>query len=163
MMTTHVDRLRIILPLACILAIAGCNDSPTDAGNAKYGDIEQAVHEKINDFRISKGLPALTFNATIAAQARAHSADMAAGRLALGHDGFSDRIAAIARTIAVSSSAENVAFNVGFADPASEAVAGWLASPGHLANIEGDFELTGIGVDKSSTGEYYFTQIFVKR
>jgi uncharacterized protein YkwD len=59
--------------------------------------------------------------------------------------------------------AENVGFNVGYANPASKAVEDWLHSPGHLNNIKGDFELTGIGVAKNKRGKYYFTQIFLKR
>jgi len=42
-------------------------------------------------------------------------------------------------------------------------VQGWLKSPGHRKNIKGDFDVTGIGVSKNAQGDYYFTQIFIKR
>jgi len=45
--------------------------------------------------------------------------------------------------------AENVGYNMGYANPASEVVKVWLHSPEPLKNIKGDFELTGIGVAKN--------------
>jgi uncharacterized protein YkwD len=45
---------------------------------------------------------------------------------------------------------------------AKEVVEGWLNSPGHKRNIEGDFTLTGIGVAKNNKGIIYYTQIFTK-
>jgi uncharacterized protein YkwD len=56
-----------------------------------------------------------------------------------------------------------VAFNQGHRDPAAVAVQGWLESPGHRENIEGPYELTGVGVASNAKGEVYFTQIFVGR
>ena len=38
---------------------------------------------------------------------------------------------------------------------------GWLQSPGHRRNIEGDFDLTGIGIVRVAAGTYFFTQLFV--
>ena len=35
-----------------------------------------------------------------------------------------------------------------------------MASPGHRKNIEGHFDMTGIGVTKSSDGTIFFTQMF---
>jgi uncharacterized protein YkwD len=43
---------------------------------------------------------------------------------------------------------------------AREVVNGWLKSPGHKKNIEGNFVLTGIGYARSKKGDIYFTQIF---
>jgi uncharacterized protein YkwD len=43
---------------------------------------------------------------------------------------------------------------------AREVVDGWLKSPGHKRNIEGDFTLTGIGIASDKQGNIYFTQIF---
>jgi len=166
MSSPHVVRsLRAALLLACVaMLVHGCQENtPVDAGGALYGDIEQSAHQQINNYRASRGLPPLIFNATIAAQARAHSRDMAQGRVPFSHNGFDARIAEIQKTIVVKSAAENVAFNNGFNDPATEAVRGWLNSAGHLENIEDDYDLTGIGVDKNGAGDYYFTQIFVKR
>jgi uncharacterized protein YkwD len=86
---------------------------------------------------------------------------MASGAVAFGHTGFQTRIQTLAQTISFNSAAENVAANWGSSDPAATAVSGWLNSAGHLANIAGNYRLTGIGVAKSSSGQVYLTQIFL--
>jgi uncharacterized protein YkwD len=86
---------------------------------------------------------------------------MASGAVAFSHDGFSERVQAIALVIPYSGAAENVAYNQGHSDPATKAVEGWLKSTGHLANIKGNYNRTGIGIAKNAKGEYYFTQIFI--
>jgi uncharacterized protein YkwD len=58
---------------------------------------------------------------------------------------------------------ENLAFMKGYPDPVSVAVKGWINSPGHQKNMVGDYNLTGIGIAKNNAGEYYFTQLFVKK
>lgn len=125
--------------------------------------VEQATFTKINQYRASKGLPPLTTNAKITEQARAHSQAMASGRVPFSHNGFDQRVKAIATVVAYSGAAENVAYNQGYTDPASQAVQGWIKSTGHRTNIEGRYDLTGIGVAKNAKGEYYFTQIFIRR
>ncbi|CAL1157815.1 unnamed protein product [Cladocopium goreaui] len=39
---------------------------------------------------------------------------------------------------------------------------GWIKSPGHRKNLEGAFDLCGIGVAQASTGEFFFTQLFAR-
>lgn len=124
--------------------------------------LERTVFQKINQYRQSQGLAALSRNSTITTQARKHSQNMANTRQ-LSHNGFEGRVQVIGQTFQWRGAAENVAYNAGFSNPAAQAVNGWLKSPGHLQNIVGDFNLTGIGVAKNSQGEYYFTQIFIKR
>lgn len=125
--------------------------------------IEQAIHTQINDYRTKKGLLKLTLDERISNIARTHSQNMANGTVPFGHNGFSDRVKVIATMIPYSSAAENVAYNMGYSDPATKAVQGWLNSTGHRQNIEGNYNLTGIGVAKNAKGEYYFTQIFIRR
>ncbi|RJP80898.1 MAG: CAP domain-containing protein [Desulfobacteraceae bacterium] len=137
----------------------GENDSET---RDELHDMEQEVHLQINEYRQSQFLSTLRWSETIADYCRTHSLDMAAGRVAFGHSGFETRIEGIGQTLFYESAAENVAYN-NYADPASTAVQGWLMSPGHLANIQGDFDLTGIGVAMSDDGLYYFTQIFIRQ
>ncbi|MCW5314250.1 CAP domain-containing protein [Nostoc sp. KVJ3] len=122
--------------------------------------LEQSVFTQINNYRTSQGLPKLTRNIAIDNQARIHSQDMASGKVPFGHTGFLDRINAIG--IPYRAAGENVAYNQGYSDPATIAVQGWLKSPGHLANIRGNYEKTGIGVATNSRGAIYFTQIFLR-
>lgn len=122
--------------------------------------IEKAVYDQVNQYRASKGLPPLTANTPMSEQARIHSQNMANGRLPFGHQGFQQRVTAVA--IPYSSAAENVAYNQGYSDPATQAVQGWIKSTGHRQNMEGNFNLTGIGVATNAKGQYYFTQMFIR-
>lgn len=86
---------------------------------------------------------------------------MAQDVVKFSHQGFANRIKALEDDIS-SQAAENVAQNMGYNDPASQAVAGWIESEGHRQNIVGNYNLTGVGVAKNQQGEYYFTQIFIR-
>ena len=56
---------------------------------------------------------------------------------------------------------ENIA--AGQAFPAKEAVATWMNSEGHKANIlNKDYEYIGIGMARNAKGEYYYTQVFAR-
>lgn len=115
----------------------------------------------INEHRTGMGLNALTMNDIISKEAETHSRNMASGKVPFSHDGFDERTERIRRQIKpVYAWAENVAFG---ATTAKEAVEMWLGSPGHRKNIEGGYNLTGIGIAKSSDGSLYFTQIFINK
>ncbi|MEH2063284.1 MAG: CAP domain-containing protein [Nostoc sp.] len=130
------------------------------ASNIDTATLEQSIFNQINNYRASQGLPALTRNSAIDNQVRIHSQNMANRTVPFGHNGFAQRV--IATGISYKAAGENVAFNQGYSDPATVAVQGWLKSPGHLANIRGNYNKTGIGVAKNSQGEIYFTQMFIR-
>ena len=132
------------------------------AASPSMATLEQSVFQKINQYRQQKGLSSLTLNSTITQQARQHSQSMAKSRI-LSHDGFDIRVKTIGTPIPYRAAAENVAYNMGFSDPVGQAVNGWINSAGHLRNIMGNYDLTGIGVAKNSQNEFYFTQIFIKQ
>jgi uncharacterized protein YkwD len=133
------------------------------SNSSPFGTLEQSVHQQVNQYRKSRNLQPLSLDARISEQARIHSQAMANGRVPFSHDGFEGRVGAIAKVIRYRAAAENVAYNQGYSNPDEQAVKGWLKSPGHLKNIQGDYDLTGIGVSKNAKGEYYFTQVFIKR
>lgn len=126
----------------------------------KLSALETSVFQKINQYRVSKGLGKLKLNNKISQQARIHSQNMAHWRVPFSHDGFKERVNAI--PLVYASAAENLAFNQGYPDPAVEAMSGWIKSPSHLKNIEGNYDLTGIGVAANADGEVYLTQIFLR-
>lgn len=152
--------LRAIQPSK--LQLTAASASRRRASAPTVASLERSVFQQINQYRQQQGLAALRTNRTITQQARQHSQTMANSGV-LSHDGFDGRVATIGRTIRYRSAAENVAYNVGFNNPTAQAVTGWLNSPGHLENIVGNFNLTGIGAARNSRGEYYFTQIFIQR
>jgi uncharacterized protein YkwD len=128
---------------------------------APSGSMEASILANINAHRRSLGLSSLQMIDAANQQAYNHSMNMATGKTAFGHDGFSQRVNNIIAVIGrVSSSAENVAYG---SRTASEVVKGWLNSPPHKKNIEGNYNLTGIGVYANRQGTLYFTQLFVKQ
>jgi Uncharacterized protein with SCP/PR1 domains len=84
-------RALFALPL---VALPACLD--TDGGsddNAEFvaNDMELALHDLVNDHRLSIGLEPLEFDGGFGALAREHSTAMAAGAVEFGHDGFDAR------------------------------------------------------------------------
>ncbi|MEG4851897.1 CAP domain-containing protein [Microcoleus sp. B5-D4] len=132
----------------------------TNVASSAITDLEKAVNQQINQYRASKKLPPLSIDQRITQIARIHSENMANGKVNFSHDGFEGRAKAI--TIPYQSVAENLAYNFGYSDPVRNAVEGWIKSDGHRKNMEGQFNVTGIGVAKNAKGEYYFTQLFVR-
>jgi uncharacterized protein YkwD len=115
----------------------------------------------VNRHRRAIGLPDLQMLTVASAEAARHSANMAAKRTPFGHAGFESRVSAISRSLgSVSAAAENVADGK---LTAQEVVDGWLHSPAHKKNIEGNYTLTGIGLATDAGGIMYFTQIFVHK
>ena len=130
--------------------------APANANTSMSAEILRYV----NEYRQSKHLKPLQANSFISSVALDHSRNMLSGKTAFGHDGFKDRIERIRKKLGpIHVAAENVASGpMG----AREVVDGWLHSPGHRRNIEGDFRLTGIGLAYGRRGMIYFTQIFTK-
>lgn len=148
-----------IIIASLLLLSASCKtlfkDQPLD-------EIEQSLFQLVNAYRTSKGLNSLKWDETVARECRAHSQTMADDPTLFGHDGFELRIENIGRVLEVSQAGENIAFNQGYQDPAQITCDTWIDSASHRSNLEGDFDLTGVGVKKSSDDIYYFTQIFIK-
>ena len=87
---------------------------------------------------------------------------MAVGMVVVGHEGFDSRVAALLEVMSFSVAGENVAFVTGYTDPAILAVNEWLNTDEHRANIESDYDLTGVGVSRNQSGDYYITQIYIR-
>ena len=119
-----------------------------------------AIHLGINDARAELGLPRLEPKADLDVFAGLHSRDLMTFGLH-GHEGsdgrgFPERFQDAA--LPCRAAAENVASAAGLWDPAIF-VEGWLDSPGHRANIEGDWQYSGVGVAIRGR-EIRLTQVF---
>lgn len=127
-------------------------------------DLSQAEMEKdilyyVNQHREEIGKAPLKLASIITEEAIDHSKDMAKHRVNFGHDGFEDRVAIINRKLKpYHAVGENVAYGQ---LSAQKVVQLWLRSAGHRKNIEGDYNLTGIGISQSKDGTIYYTQMFI--
>jgi uncharacterized protein YkwD len=153
---TYICRLLLVF---LILLSASCKEIFQDKPVA---EIEQSLYHLVNSYRSAQGLNQLQWDETIARECRAHSQTMANDPTLFSHEGFEDRVANIGRALEITQAGENIAFNEGYGDPAQVTYDTWIKSASHRQNLEGDYNLTGIGVKKSSDGIYFFTQIFIK-
>lgn len=124
---------------------------------AKADQMASQILQYVNEDRIQQGLAVLEMNSMESSLAAQHSQDIAVGKVKFGHDGFNSRAKAIQKSLGSVEIGENVAEGP---MTAREVVDGWLQSPGHKRNIEGNFTHTGIGYATDKKGIIYFTQIF---
>lgn len=151
------------LPFFVLLACVSAGSSPTvRTPGDELGALERDVARLVNEHRAARHLDTLTLDTAVASIARAHSVAMAQGRVPLGHDGFAERAKRVEAFLAFKEIAENVALNdYTGTRTVRVAVDGWLRSPHHRENIEGAFDITGVGIARSRDGTFYFTQLFV--
>lgn len=139
----------------------GDNDSGSGTDTSTTKSWTEEFVDLVNAHRSSIGLRTLIHNDGMADIARGHSEDMASGRVAFGHTGFSARCSE-ARSVLGGGNwcAENVA--AGQKTPQA-AFTSWMNSSGHRANIESSKAThMGFGYAKNSSGKYYWTQIFLQ-
>ena len=146
-----------------LLLAAGCSAPHQQIAprTDELRQMERRTHDLINEYRASHGLKRLLWSDVIRDRALKHSERMASNRVHFSHTGFEDRTKEIATRIQLRASSENIGVNWGYKDPVTIFVDGWIKSPGHLENIVGQYDLTGVGIAKSQDGSYYATQIFV--
>lgn len=121
-------------------------------------NISSDVLKYTNDYRKSKGLPALTMKTDLNALAQKHSENMAKGKTAFGHSGYDQRASKVKKMYNTCDVAENVAYG---ASNAKEAVTLWKNSSGHRKNMLGKYKYVGIGTAKNSRGILYYTVLYV--
>ncbi|MTI31448.1 CAP domain-containing protein, partial [Xanthovirga aplysinae] len=137
----------------------GSDDGSDDGSGGTFTAVELEIHDLVNEHRKSLGKEALTLNTIIYEEAKAHTEYMVAvGQMS--HDNFDDRANRLMNQVGGNAIAENVAK---FYSTPEQVVNGWLNSPGHKKNIEGDYNLTGIAAIKDGSGRYYYTQIFLRK
>jgi len=151
--------IRVYLILVATILFSSIGQIFSQAnGEESFSEMEAQILKLVNEHRKSIGLNELQYNKFIHAEALNHSKNMANEVVPFSHDGFDGRYERLIKKIGGSSMAENVAN--GQSD-AESVVASWLESTGHKQNIEGNYNLTGIGIARGKDGELFFTQIFL--
>ncbi len=142
------------------------SEAPTAEQAAGLSLQESAILQRVNAERARSGLKPLKLSARAAVVARGHSFDMAL-RHYFSHTspegiGPAERLRGEGFTF--TAAAENI-YADDYADLehlAERALAGWLKSAEHRANLLSDkFTETGIGVARSDDGKTYVTQDFI--
>ena len=119
--------------------------------------VETEFMAVLNSERATLGKSPLTINTSLSTAAYLHSKDMAEqnyfNHTSLDGRTFDQRIAAAGYSN-YSSLAENIAYASGVPD-AAKVYNMWKNSPGHYANMMGDFSDAGLGVYSKSGVTYY--------
>jgi uncharacterized protein YkwD len=124
-----MPRTRIIVALAAALALLAAA-APASATTLRQN--ERTILAELNKARTARGLVPLKVDPRLQTAARAHSVDMLR-RDYFSHAGFGARMS---RSGAAGPAfAENLYWGTGPHAYARRVVAGWLASPGHRANL----------------------------
>lgn len=139
------------------LFVLGCGDPGvplTPVPNPTPASITQQLLDAHNKFRADNGKPPLKLNAKLQAAADSHSQRMANVRR-MAHYGIGDgypwdRVTAAGYNYG--SVGENVAWNQ---SSVTEVMGSWQGSPGHRANILGDFTDFGGAVITLNGGPYW--------
>jgi uncharacterized protein YkwD len=135
---------------------------PAPSPPPDLSQIERKVEMSVNAHRESTGRRRFRSDATVAEIARGHSSDMATGKVGFGHHGLKDRIEQLQKHFEIAGAAENVSRQQREEGRAAAAVNSWLESRIHLKNIDGNYDLSGVGAAVSKDGTVFITQIFVK-
>jgi len=148
--------------LSLLFLTAGVASAIAQKTNTSYENMATEVLHRINKHRADIGLKPLVMNSVISRIAAEHSTNMGQKKTPFGHDGMNERVTRAGKELKISYSrwGENVANGQ---KDAADVVAMWLESKGHRENIEGDYNLTGIGIAKGKNGSLFFTQIFIKK
>lgn len=162
-----VSTLLPFMAIAFFLSFTSCstedlsdNDVIMELGNPPQAkEIEIEILELINKYRIEKGLNSLGNNGTVKAVAFTHT-DYMIEVNQVSHENFYQRRQVIEANENALVVAENVAYGFTSAQSVFNA---WLNSPGHRGTIEGNFTDTDISAEQDEDGNWYYTNIFIKR
>ena len=139
-----------ILGLAA--AIAATTLTPGAVALASPGQ-ESEFFSLMNSARASAGLAPLASDSALTAYARSHTATMIASGTIFHSSGLGS----------ITTGWSRMGENVGMGPTPSIIHQAFMASPGHRANILGDYNYAGIGADTAPDGTIFVTVVFMKK
>jgi hypothetical protein len=139
--------------LATVTSLTLLTASPA---HAAPGADEQDFLNQTNASRAQNGLPALQWDDGLANIARSWSAQMSSSQT-LSHNG--NLVGQIEQW--VTNQWTRIGENVGYGGSVSQLHTAFMNSPGHRANIMGDYNRVGIGVVRDGTGTIWVTLDFM--
>ncbi len=161
--------LRLFMPMVLVLTMVSCsNDSSDDLAeddavlitNYDSNSDEIELARIINEYRVSIGKNPLQIVNHISYKSQEHNTYMIENNV-VNHDYFDSRANNIIQVLGAVKVGENIAYN--FSTPAA-ALYAWKNSPGHKANLDGDYTHFGISISiNPETGKKYYTNMFMKK
>jgi uncharacterized protein YkwD len=134
---------RVLLQIAALAAIALLITSSSIYAQAEVSSAERALFDDLNRERAAQGLPALHWDAALAAAAREHASRMAQ-RNVLSHQ-LPGEPQVQDRATKAGARFTTIAENIAVAPNSATIHSAWMQSPHHRENIL-DPELNGVGI-----------------
>lgn len=161
--------IKALMALSFVFTLLSCSSNAVDDSlatqvklvqNYDYQPDEIELINLINAHRVSIGLNELQIVNHISYKSEEHNEYMIANNV-VNHDLFEERAQNIIQVLGAVKVNENVAYNFSTSNSVLHA---WLASPGHKANIEGDFTHFGLSIRVNpTTCNKYYTNIFMRK
>ena len=164
----NAKMFRVLLSLAIVFTMVSCSSDSSDGTstdkkvvtNYNYNETELKLITLINNYRQTIGLNTLEVINHISFKSEEHNIYMIEHNL-VNHDYFQERSDNLILVLGAERVGENIAYNYKTAENAFSA---WMDSPGHRANIEGDYTHFGLAVTTDAqTGKKYYTNMFMKK
>jgi uncharacterized protein YkwD len=159
---------RALLPLAIVFTMVSCSSDETETNSAdkvvvtqyNYNETELKLVTLVNNHRVSLGLNPLEVINHISFKSEEHNFYMIDNSV-VNHDYFQQRSNNLVQVLGAEKVGENIAYNY---QTAESAMAAWINSAAHKANLEGDYTHLGISVTiDEATGKKYYTNMFIKK
>ena len=166
--TMKLSTFMPVLAIVALLNLTSCSTEPMPENSADSINvqstpeaklIEVEILELINAYRIEQGLTVLNNDNVIKSVAYSHT-DYMVEVDNVSHDNFFQRKASLQEHASAIKVSENVAYAY---SSAQSVVNAWIASDGHRENLEGDYTDFDISAEQNVNGDWYFTNIFIKR
>jgi len=161
MKTYNFKSLFILLCFSILASIISCSKDDTSENIEKLEalSIEEEILQLVNAHRAGIDKDVLVTNTLATTLAEEHNLFMI-GKGEISHDNFDARADRLFDEASAKSVGENVASKQ---KSAKEVIDAWLKSKGHRENIEGNFTHIGVSAIKNDGGQYYYTQLFLKK
>ncbi|GAA3593636.1 CAP domain-containing protein [Flavivirga amylovorans] len=139
----------------------GCSkdDSAADIEKEMSINIVNEILQLVNKHRLSIGKQILETNTLAEDLAEEHNTFMII-QGDISHENFDHRADRLFDEENAKGVGENVAAKQ---KSAHDVMTAWLESKGHRENIEGNYTHIGISAIKNAKGQYYYTQLFLKK
>lgn len=141
--------------LGFVAALVGLLVASVASPAAADGSDEAALYTLINEVRAEQGLEPLTIDITLIVAAREHAVGMAEGG-ELFHSSPGE-------LAATASDWELIGENVGRGPSVNSILDAFLESESHRANVLGEFDRVGVGVERGVDGGLFAAVVFMQR
>ncbi|MBC7523408.1 MAG: CAP domain-containing protein [Flavobacterium sp.] len=156
----------LLMPLVLVFTMVSCTKNADESKvdetlitKYNYSQDELQLAQLINQYRVSQGKNPLEIVNHISYKSEEHNQYMIDNNV-VNHDYFEERSNNIIAVLGAVKVGENIAYN--FSTPNS-ALYAWLQSPGHKANLDGDYTHFGIAIAVNAAGKKYYTNMFMKK